>query len=153
MSCVISWGAAPHTDHLDDWWHPRLGNERIATMIIYLSAVLEGGETVFPNSTGPLVYCLPSKVCANTQASSETLPEWNMGYQQNYLPGLQHHIVTEASALTRFSQLASKPSDLGLCDAACGRSSLQQVRAAGSRSEAGEGGCAPAVQPDGKWPQ
>ena len=43
--------AAPHTDFLDDWWHPQLGNERIATVIMYLSDVAEGGETLFPNAT------------------------------------------------------------------------------------------------------
>ena len=32
-------------------------------MIIYLSDVLEGGETVFPNSTGPVVRLSPSHLC------------------------------------------------------------------------------------------
>lgn len=43
--------AEAHTDWLEDWWHPQLGNERIATVIMYLNDVAEGGETVFPNST------------------------------------------------------------------------------------------------------
>lgn len=43
--------AEAHTDWLEDWWHPQLGNERIATVIMYLNDVVEGGETVFPNST------------------------------------------------------------------------------------------------------
>ena len=50
--------AEPHTDWLEDWWHPQLGNERIATIIMYLNDVREGGETVFPNSTAqPVSPC------------------------------------------------------------------------------------------------
>ena len=63
--------AVPHTDWLEDWWHPNLGNERIATVIMYLNDVAEGGETVFPNSTAQPVS-LPSLHKSETVAIQQS---------------------------------------------------------------------------------
>ncbi|XVE83865.1 hypothetical protein DITRI_Ditri16bG0122300 [Diplodiscus trichospermus] len=44
----------PHYDYFHDKANQELGGHRIATVLMYLSDVESGGETVFPNSQGKL---------------------------------------------------------------------------------------------------
>lgn len=40
----------PHFDYFHDKVNQQLGGHRIATVLMYLSNVEKGGETIFPNS-------------------------------------------------------------------------------------------------------
>ena len=40
----------PHYDYFHDKVNQELGGHRIATVLMYLSDVEKGGETIFPNS-------------------------------------------------------------------------------------------------------
>ncbi|KAJ6813623.1 prolyl 4-hydroxylase 2 precursor [Iris pallida] len=44
----------PHFDYFHDKTNQQLGGHRIATVLMYLSNVQKGGETIFPNSEGKL---------------------------------------------------------------------------------------------------
>ncbi|KAJ0981623.1 hypothetical protein J5N97_009878 [Dioscorea zingiberensis] len=44
----------PHFDYFHDKANQELGGHRIATVLMYLSNVAKGGETIFPNSEGKL---------------------------------------------------------------------------------------------------
>eukprot|EP00249_Psilotum_nudum_P007568 c20660_g1_i1 orf=846-1700(+) len=43
----------PHYDYFHDMVNQKLGGHRVATILMYLSNVVRGGETVFPNSQDP----------------------------------------------------------------------------------------------------
>lgn len=47
----------PHHDYFHDTVNPQKSNggQRVATMLMYLTTVAEGGETVFPNSAERVV--------------------------------------------------------------------------------------------------
>ncbi|XP_064990929.1 probable prolyl 4-hydroxylase 7 isoform X2 [Musa acuminata AAA Group] len=44
----------PHFDYFHDQTNQQLGGHRVATVLMYLSNVQKGGETIFPNSEGKL---------------------------------------------------------------------------------------------------
>ncbi|KAL6226972.1 hypothetical protein ACLB2K_000931 [Fragaria x ananassa] len=51
----------PHFDYFQDEYNTRNGGQRMATILMYLSDVEEGGETVFPNAKGNISSIL--QVC------------------------------------------------------------------------------------------
>lgn len=57
----------PHYDYFHDKNNQALGGHRIATVLMYLSNVEKGGETIFPNAEVSylsfLCYCLKNASC------------------------------------------------------------------------------------------
>jgi prolyl 4-hydroxylase len=59
----------PHYDYFHDKNNQALGGHRIATVLMYLSNVEKGGETIFPNAEvitcHCCVFCLKNVSCSN----------------------------------------------------------------------------------------
>jgi len=54
----------PHFDFFHDKANQRLGGHRVATVLMYLSNVEKGGETIFPNAEVRLSHVFDSLVCS-----------------------------------------------------------------------------------------